>query len=144
MSLPTIVPISEAEMRATPIGPRLREFNYRHVGQYPEAQYVWLNAYGANGALQGGLRGVVVLYWLRLELLWVDEPLRGTGLGSRLLAAAEAQAVELGARHAGVETFDWQAPQFYRKQGYVEASRVNDYVDGHALFFFRKPLGTSA
>ena len=39
-----------------------------------------------------------------------------------------------------LETFEWQAPDVYRKQGYVEASRVDNYVDGHSLAFMRKPL----
>lgn len=140
----SIIQADEAQARATPIGPHVRAYNYLHVGEYPEARGVWFNACDADGTLLGGLRGVVALYWLRVELLWVHEAWRRSGLGARLLAAAETRGRELGARHAGVETFDWQAPDFYRKQGYVQASCVADYIDGHALFFFRKPLQEEA
>ncbi len=140
METPRIVRATEEEARATPIGPHVRAFNYQHVGEYPAAEGVWLNAYGAGGELLAGLRGVVVLRWLRVELLWVTQAWRGRGLGARLLAEAEVRARELGAHQAGVETFSFQAPDFYRKQGYQEACCVPDYVDGHSLHFFRKAI----
>ncbi len=131
----------EEEVRSgLPLGRRLREFNYRHIGEYPESVAIWLNAKDTDGCVVGGLRGLVVLYWLRVELLWVEEPFRRHRLGSRLLAEAEEQARLLGAKSSGAETFDWQAPGFYEKQGYVEATRVGDYVGGHHLSFMRKVL----
>ena len=123
-----------------PLGRRLREFNYRHIGEYPESTPIWLNARADGGAAIGGIRGLVVMHWLRVEFLWVEEAFQRSGVGSMLLAEAEAQARELGARNAGVETFEWQAPGFYRKQGYTEASRVDNYVGNYHLAFFRKAL----
>ena len=141
MTLLTIYSPSEEEVRSgMPLGRRLREFNYRHVGEYPESKPIWLNAKDANGSVVGGLRGLVVLYWLRIELLWVEEGLWRMGLGSKLLAEAESKARLLGASNSGVETFEWQAPGFYRKQGYAEATRVEDYVRGYHLSFMRKTL----
>jgi GNAT superfamily N-acetyltransferase len=130
----------EEEVRLGPLGPRLRAFNYGHLGEYPPQQPLWLNLKDEAGALQGGLRGFVVLHWLRVEILFVEAPWRGQGWGSRLLRAAEDEARVRGARQAGVETFDFQAPEFYRRQGYEQGSCLADYVDGHSLFFYRKKL----
>ena len=80
------------------------------------------------------------MYWLRVEFLWVDDAFRGAGVGSKLLAEAEARARELGAKNVGLETFEWQAPGFYRKQGYLEAARLDNYVDGRYSAFMRKAL----
>lgn len=66
----------------------------------------------------------LALYWLRVEVLWVDEAARGRGIGSRLLAEAERLAREMGARNAALETFEWQAPRFYQKHGYEEVARL--------------------
>ena len=123
-----------------PLGRRLREFNYRHIGEYPESTPIWLNARADGGAAIGGIRGLVVMHWLRVEFLWVEEAFQRSGVGRMLLAEAEAQARALGARNAGVETFEWQAPGFYRKQGYTEASRVENYVGNYYSAFFRKAL----
>lgn len=136
----TIQPATEEEVRSGYVGRQLREFNYRHVGEYPEAEYIRLNARDADGTVVGGLRAVVVLYWLRVEVLWVHDQARHQGIGSRLLAEAERLAVTLGAKNAALETFEWQAPAFYAKHGYEEAARMENYIDGFYLAILRKSL----
>ncbi|HZF82408.1 MAG TPA: GNAT family N-acetyltransferase [Burkholderiaceae bacterium] len=128
------------EVRSGELGRRLRQFNHGVVGEYPETQPVWLNARDADGALMGGLRGFVFLGWLTVELLFVEEAARGAGLGSRLLAQAEAQARERGATRARLDTFEWQARGFYLRHGYEEFARIDDYVGGHWLASMRKVL----
>ncbi|OOG36540.1 N-acetyltransferase [Polaromonas sp. A23] len=141
MTSTTIYTPDDEEVRlGLPLGRRLREFNYRHIGEYPESTPIWLNAKDAHGNAIGGIRGLVVMHWLRVEFLWVEEAFQRSGVGSMLLAEAEAQAGELGAKNVGVETFEWQAPDFYRKQGYTEVSRVDNYVGTYYLAFFRKVL----
>ena len=85
-------------------------------------------------------RAVVALYWLRVEVLWVDEAARGRGIGSRLLAEAEHLAREMGARNAALETFEWQAPRFYKKHGYEEVARIEGYANGFYLALMKKAL----
>jgi GNAT superfamily N-acetyltransferase len=65
-----------------------------------------LNARDADGAVVGGLRAIVVMYWLRVEVLWVSEGARGNGIGSRLLAVGEHIAVTMGAKNPALETFE--------------------------------------
>lgn len=136
----TISPATDDEVRSGDIGRRLRQFNYGYVGEYPEAQPIRLNARNEAGAVVGGLRAVVFLYWLRVEVLWVDEPARGVGLGSRLLHQAEDEAKALGAQNAALETFEWQAPAFYAKQGYEEVARIDGYAKGFYLCLMKKAL----
>ena len=49
----------------------------------------------------GGIRGTVLMYWLRVEFLWVEDEFRRSGVGGRLLAQAEERARELGAKNSG-------------------------------------------
>lgn len=90
------------EVRAGELGRQLRHYNYGFVGEYPEQQYIRLNARDGNGRLLGGLRSFVFLYWLNIDVLFVEADVRGAGLGSRLLAEAEQQAIELGATNAKI------------------------------------------
>jgi ribosomal protein S18 acetylase RimI-like enzyme len=136
----TIYPATEDEVRSGYVGRQLREFNYGFVGEYPEVRYIRLNARDVDGQVIGGLRAVVAMYWLRVEVLWVSEAARGNGIGARLLADGERLAMGMGAKNAALETFEWQAPRFYEKQGYQEASRIDNYVDGFYLAIMRKTL----
>ncbi|WP_219212280.1 GNAT family N-acetyltransferase [Variovorax boronicumulans] len=128
------------EVRSGELGRRLRHHNHGFVGEYPEQQYIRLNARDANGRSVGGLRGFVFLYWLSIDVLFVEADARGAGLGSRLLAEAERQAIAWGARNAKLETFEWQAPAFYRRHGYEEYARVDDYASGFYLASMKKSL----
>ena len=74
----------------------LREFNYTYVGEYPATKYIRLNAREAGGSVVGGIRAVVALYWLRVEVLWVDEAARGRGIGSRLWTKRSASRERWG------------------------------------------------
>ncbi|WP_326705411.1 GNAT family N-acetyltransferase [Streptomyces cyaneofuscatus] len=100
---------------------------------------VW--ALDEHGAVAGGLTGRTWAYWLHVELLWVDARHRGSGLGSQLLAEAERVArTERACTRSRLETWDFQAPDFYRKQGYEEIGRVEDYPPGVTEFILVKQL----
>ena len=66
--------------------------------------------------------------------------MRGQGLGTRLMDAAEDFARERGAVNATLETLTFQAPDFYKKRGYVEFGRLEDLPPGHAKLYLRKAL----
>jgi ribosomal protein S18 acetylase RimI-like enzyme len=135
-----IAQATDEEVRSGYVGRKLREFNYGFVGEYPETQPVRLNAKDADGKVVGGVRAYVFLYWLHIDVLWVEESARGRGLGSQLLSLAEAQAMELGARNAKLETFEWQARGFYLKHGYEEFARIDRYAEDFYLAFMKKSL----
>lgn len=128
------------QLRAGELGRRLRHFNYATVGEYPEQQYIRIDARDQNDRLLGGIRGFVFLYWLNVEVLFVEEDARGARLGSGLLAEAERQAVALGAKNARLDTFEWQARGFYLEHGYEEYARIDDYAPGFYLAYMKKSL----
>ncbi|MFN9476417.1 GNAT family N-acetyltransferase [Acidovorax sp.] len=136
----TFAPPSPEDLQAGTLGKHLREFNYRTVGEYPQVQPVRLDVRDRHGRLVAGIRSYVFVYWLQTDVLWVAEDQRGKGLGARLLGMAEAQGKALGARNAKLETFEWQARDFYLKQGYGEYARIDDYIQGQYLALMRKPL----
>ncbi len=92
------------------------------------------------------LGGLLAAVWggaLHVRILWVSQTLRGKGHGRRLLEAAERRAVERGCRHAFLDTFSFQAPGFYERQGYQIYARADDWPVGHAHYFLRKDLPTA-
>jgi GNAT superfamily N-acetyltransferase len=96
--------------------------------------------HAANGVLLAGCTGVIMYGVTYIKLLWVEEELRGKGLGQELLNKTEAFAVEKKCRYITVDTFSWQAKEFYEKMGYT-IEHVYDGYDGDSKFyFFRKKL----
>ncbi|MET7981262.1 MULTISPECIES: GNAT family N-acetyltransferase [unclassified Streptomyces] len=103
--------------------------------------HVW--ALREDGELAGGLVGHTWTTWLHITYLWVDDRHRGTGLGSLLLTEAERTAGGRGCTAARVETWDFQAPDFYRKRGYEVACVIPDYPPGITEYTLTKRLSPS-
>ena len=98
-----------------------------------------------SGAVVGGITGATVWGWFEIGVLWVREDVRGRGFGGQLLAAAEAEATRRGCRHAVLDTFAFQAPDFYKARGYEVFGTLLDFPPGHAKYFMVKHLpGDSA
>lgn len=80
-----------------------------------------------HGKMLGGLIGKRKGDWLCIDFLWVSEATRGTGLGSKLINAAEKRCREWGCRHMLVDTASFQALPFYQKCGFTLHNSINDF-----------------
>jgi GNAT superfamily N-acetyltransferase len=92
------------------------------------------------GAVQGGVLGASWGRWLHVEYLYVAESLRGQGYGTLLLEAAEAEARKHGCQGVFLDSFDFQAPEFYKQYGYRVFGQLHDFPPGHTLYYLSKPL----
>ena len=97
-----------------------------------------------EGKLVGGLLGLTWWGWLRIDILWLDEALRGRDWGTRLMEIAENEAIRRGCRHAFLDTMSFQAPPFYLKLGYTVFGELDDLPAGlgHKMHFLQKTLQT--
>lgn len=78
-----------------------------------------------------------------LQNLWVDPSLRGRGLATRLIAAAEAEAATRGCSQTVHFTYDFQARPLYERNGYELVGRVEDFPSGTDVLWYRKHLQTA-
>ena len=92
------------------------------------------------GAIVAGVSGWTWGDCCELQSLWVAPPLRGCGLASRLLAAAEAEAARRGCLQTVHFTYDFQARDFYEQRGYELVGRVQDFPSGTDALWYRKYL----
>ncbi len=97
-----------------------------------------------TGETMGGLFGRTAWRWLTIETLFIPPPLRAAGLGRRLVAQAEAEAIRRDCIGAWVDTFSHQAPGFYECLGYRRFAGMEDHPPGYHRIFLRKPLGSAA
>jgi GNAT superfamily N-acetyltransferase len=130
-------PASDADLDTVFQG--LRAHNDARVGD-PGYSPLHVLLRAENGEVQGGLAGDVYLGWLFVRYLWVAEEHRGGGYGERLLREAEDEARSRGCHAVWLDTFSFQAPGFYRRLGYQEFGRLEDYPAGHSRHFLWKPL----
>lgn len=94
-----------------------------------------------SGAAVGGLLGRSSLGLFFLDLFYLPEELRGGGLGSRIMAQAEAEARRRGCTAAVVSTITFQAPEFYERHGYCRFGEIACPPDGATRIFLSKTLG---
>ncbi len=93
------------------------------------------------GELAAGMSGWTWGVAAGIGMTWVRADTRGAGLGGRLLAEFEAEAMTRGCTHVFVTSFTFQAPGFYERHGYREIFRWEDVpVVGAADVHFRKEL----
>ena len=73
-------------------------------------------------------------------------PCRGRGqrIAEQLMQAIEQYSRERQYRLLVVDTFSFQAPEFYKKVGYEESNVVDGWPRGHRRHFFRKRLESPA
>ncbi|MBB3112870.1 GNAT superfamily N-acetyltransferase [Paenibacillus phyllosphaerae] len=78
--------------------------------------------------------------WIEVDILWVDESRRGLGYGTYLLQEIERIAREKGCTMIKLNTFSFQAPEFYRKQGYEQIAVIHDAPTGSSHYYFKKAI----
>ncbi|WP_160687787.1 GNAT family N-acetyltransferase [Clostridium sp. C2-6-12] len=92
-----------------------------------------------NGDMIAGLIGNTHGNWMTVKYLWVSEKLRGQNIGSQILKMAEDTAKKRGCKYAFLDTFSFQAPEFYKKYGYKEQFVLEEYpVEGKRYYFTKK------
>lgn len=88
----------------------------------------------------GGLTGRTSLGLLFIDVFFLPEALRGTGLGSQVLQMAEAEGRRRGCRAAVLYTISFQAPEFYKKHGWREFGAIPCDPPGTSRIFLTKDL----
>jgi GNAT superfamily N-acetyltransferase len=121
------------------IGQGINEYNAAQAGD-DRSQRLCYALQAPDGAIAGGVIGVVYWDWLYVDLMWLPEALRGRGYGHRLLELLEEEAAQRGARHAFLDTFSFQAPGFYQSHGYRVFGELPGFPAGHTRYFLTKEL----
>ena len=125
----------------------LREFNFsennafmQHVTTV-EDQEISVTAKAESGEVVGGVLAETRLDWVSINIMAVDPEYRGHGIGTRVLQEAERIAISMGCKRSIVDTMEYQAPDFYRKNGYRDACRLPNWDShGHDKFLLIKDL----
>ena len=130
-----IQPAGEAESEAVHAG--LRAYNRKFV---PDTGDLSLAVKTPDGRVVGGCDAFRMGELAFVDVLWVAEDCRGSGLGGLILDRLEEDAARQGARRVELNTFTFQAPGFYEKRGYRRFGALEPAVGEYGHFFYAKEL----
>jgi GNAT superfamily N-acetyltransferase len=118
---------------------RLSEYNLRQVG-HTEVENFSLFVKDSGETVLGGITGAIFWDIMRIDILWLDDRLRGQGYGSKLIRMAEQFAADKHCKLIKLDTFSFQAPEFYKKLGYEVYGVLADEPEGFQHYYLYKRL----
>ena len=122
---------------------RLVEYNLSKVPATQKVNYLYLNRVveDANGKIIAGILSKMYCWnCVHIDILWVSQEHRKHGLGTRLINEIERISMEQGCCLIHLDTFDFQAKDFYIKHGYEIFGTLEDCPKGHMRFYMKKNL----
>jgi ribosomal protein S18 acetylase RimI-like enzyme len=93
-----------------------------------------------EGQIFGGIVGKYYRFALYIQFLWISEKLRGQGYGSKLLQEIESISRARGCKLIHLESWNFQAPDFYKKHGFEVFGILEGFPEGFKKYSLRKLL----
>jgi N-acetylglutamate synthase-like GNAT family acetyltransferase len=93
-----------------------------------------------DGKIIGGIAGWTWANACEITQLWIDESMRKAGLGKSLLESAETEAKQKGCNIILIKSYEFQAPHFYEKHGYIEKCVLQNFPEQYNYFLFTKSI----
>lgn len=93
-----------------------------------------------NNNVVGGIICYLSPNSMYIESIWVDERIRKQKYGSKLMKMAEDEAIKHGCKISTVDTFGWQAEEFYLNNDYKRVGETKDHIFGYSRISLRKDL----
>ena len=94
-----------------------------------------------NNKIIAGINAIIY-HWgiLFIDEIYVSEAYRHQRLGTYLMDKVEQEALAHGATLSHVDTFDFQAKDFYLKQGYEIFGVLENCPPNHNRYYLKKKL----
>ena len=120
---------------------KLVEYNLSQVEKTQVESFIWINRVikNDNGEVIAGINSKMYCWnCLYIDSLYVDDKYRNNGLGRKLLEEVEIIAKEKGCKLIHLDTFDFQAKDFYLKQGYEIFGILDECPENHKRYYMKK------
>jgi GNAT superfamily N-acetyltransferase len=118
---------------------RIYEYNASATGYFDAESFNAVRR-DQSGAIEAGICGYTWGRCSYVSYLWVKEALRGSGVGTALLDAAERHARARGCLLVVLGSHSFQAPSFYMKRGYEPQCEIRDHPVGFTSVMLTKRL----
>lgn len=123
------------------INDKMDEFNGKQLSYSGQVEVFKNYIIKDDDKIIAGIKSVFYLgECLAINVLFVDEQYRHQKLGSALLKRVETEVKVLGGKLVHLDTFDFQAKDFYLKHGYEIFGTLNNCPQGHTRYYLKKDL----
>ena len=122
---------------------RLVEYNLRQVTKTQPIEFININKKildEKNNIIAGCIARMYCWRVIYIDILWVDDNHRKQGLGTKLLKEIERVAEKERCTLIHLDTFDFQAKDFYLRHGYEVFGTLEDCPENHCRYYLKKKL----
>jgi GNAT superfamily N-acetyltransferase len=124
------------------IDDELYKYNLKHFpkdlgGRYEE---ICLFLKDDKGNVRGGILSEICWNWLEIHTFILDEDIRKSGFGTKLLVEIEKIAIEKECDFIKVDTLSFQALDFYQKNGYQVFGSLENVGRDYKHYYLKKDL----
>ncbi len=128
------------------IDDELYKFNLKHFpndlgGRYEEINLVLKDE---NGNVRGGILSAVCWNWLEINTVILDEDVRNSGYGTKLLTEIERIALDKKCDFIKVDTLSFQALDFYKRNGYQVFGSIDNVGREFEHYYLKKDLNVKS
>ncbi|AKC61649.1 GNAT family acetyltransferase [Clostridium sporogenes] len=138
-----IIRESSSEKEADLIVDRIVEYNLSKVHGKQEVPLLSINRVieDTNGEIIAGILSKMYCWnCIYIDALWVKEEYRKDKLGTKLLKEIEKIAKEKDCHLIHLDTFDFQAKDFYIRHGYEIFGVLDQCPENHKRYFMKKSI----
>jgi ribosomal protein S18 acetylase RimI-like enzyme len=136
------------DLISSPTPEQIKAF-HKGLGLHNEASLKWdyepfCIVITSSQNVVGGISGSS--YWGRMHVdkLWVEPNSRKSGLGRKLVVAAEDLARNRRCRGIDLDTMSFQSAGFYEKLGFTLKGSIENFRDGHVRNYYSKEIQPGA
>jgi len=124
------------------INNKLYEYNLKHFPEDLRGRYQEISLFltDENGQICGGILGEICWNWLEIHTLMIDEEIRGSGYGTKLLVEIEQIALHNNCDFIKVDTLSFQALDFYENHGYQVYGTLDNVGRDYKHYYLKKDL----
>lgn len=124
------------------IDDELYKFNLKHFPVDLAGRYEEINLFikDENSIVRGGILAEACWNWLEIHTFMIDEDIRKSGFGTKLLLELEKIALEKECDFIKVDTLSFQALGFYEKNGYQVFGSLDNVGRDYKHYYLKKDL----
>lgn len=124
------------------INDELYRYNLKHFPKDLQGRYeeICLFLKDDNETVRGGILCEICWNWLEIHTFMIDEDIRKSGYGTKLLSELEKIAMEKDCDFVKVDTLSFQALDFYKKNGYQVYGSIDNVGREFKHYYLKKDL----